>query len=303
MHNPQVTPRVSIGMPVYNGASFLREAITSLLEQDYTDFELIVADNASTDRTEAIVHSFLKDPRIRYFRHPRNIGAAPNFNYVFSLARGEYFKWAAADDVHYPENLRRTVAVLSAAPPEVVLVAPRVDLIDEDGKSLLDENGIPIASLGLGKGQGPERFSTCAKTPSRRLSEVLPRLKWASPQFGLFRTEALRKTRLFDSFYGSDLVLLAEVALLGEILEIDRILYGYRQHGEKSTNAHKNRKDYLRWLNPTSKDKNRRIMSIEYARSIARLPLSFLQRGLCLSVVARVWAQQKLTKINPHYAR
>jgi glycosyltransferase involved in cell wall biosynthesis len=296
------TPKVSIGMPVYNGAPFLREAISSLLEQDYTDFELIIADNASTDRTDAIVLDFAKrDPRIRYVRHSSNIGAAANFRYVFNQARGEFFKWAAADDVHYPGNLQRTVETLSAAPPGVVLVSPRVDLIDEDGKSLLDENGIPIPELGLGKGEGPERLSTFAKTPSRRLAEILPGLKWASPQFGLFRREALRKTRLFDSFYASDLVLLVETALLGEIWEIDKVLYGYRQHPKKSTNLNKNLKDYTLWLDPATKDrrlKKRRKMSIEYARSIARLPMSLLERGKCLGIVAQVWAQQKLAKLS-----
>jgi glycosyltransferase involved in cell wall biosynthesis len=295
------SPKVSIGMPVYNGEKYLREAIRSLLEQDYTDFELIIADNASTDLTGEICHRLaLADERIRYIRNGKNIGASPNFGLVLSLARGEYFKWACADDMHYPGNLRRTVEVLSAASPEVVLVTPRIFLIDEEGRSLMDENGLPLPKAGLGPGdKGPERISTSAETPSRRLAEVLPRLDWSSAQFGLFRTEALRKTRGIDSFFASDRVLLAEVAMLGKIVEIDEPLFARRQHAEISTTVHKTPGAYALWMDPTAKGraiKRRPIMSLEYVRSIRRLPLTPLERGLCLGVITGVWLQQKVRR-------
>lgn len=294
------SPKISIGMPVYNGEKFIRQAVTALLEQDFSDFELIIADNASKDGTGAIAREFAaKDGRIRYYRNPTNIGAAPNFQFTLSLARGEYFKWACADDMHYPGNLRRTFEMLSAAPPEVVLVTPRVFLIDEKGDSLMGEHGLPLPAAGLGPGdKGPERISTKAKTPSRRLAEVLPRLEWSVAQFGLFRTNALRQTRAIDSFRTSDRVLLAEVAMLGEIWEVDEFLFARRQHAEISTTAHKTAGAYARWMNPASKERHRRIMSIEYARSIKRLPLSPLERGLCLGVVARVWLQQKIKRLR-----
>ena len=216
-------PRLSIGLPVYNGEKYLGAALHSLLSQDYTDFELIIADNASTDGTEEIARlNALGDPRIRYYRNPANIGAGPNFRLVFDLARGEFFKWAASDDMHYPGFLRRCVEALAAAPPEVVLVTPRAFLIDEEGFSLMDEAGLPLPRAGCGPGDtGPERLSTRAKTPHRRLAEVLPALRWSTAQFGLFRRKALALTRKIDSFHASDRVLLAEVAMLGEIVEID----------------------------------------------------------------------------------
>ncbi|ADR19063.1 glycosyltransferase family 2 protein [Calditerrivibrio nitroreducens] len=93
-------PQVSIGMPVYNGAKFISEALDSLLAQTFTDFELIISDNASTDETEAICREYAaKDKRIRYIRQRENLGAAANFKYVLDQAEGEYFMWAAADDV------------------------------------------------------------------------------------------------------------------------------------------------------------------------------------------------------------
>ena len=90
-------------MPVYNGAKFIREALDSLLAQTFTDFELIISDNASTDGTESICREYAdKDKRVRYVRQAQNLGAAANFKFVLDDAVGEYFMWAAADDVWLP---------------------------------------------------------------------------------------------------------------------------------------------------------------------------------------------------------
>jgi len=99
-------PRVSIGMPVYNGEKFIRDALDSLLAQTFTDFELIISDNASTDDTEAICRGYAaKDARIRYVRQAENLGAAANFKFVLDEAVGEYFMWAAHDDVFFEHHL------------------------------------------------------------------------------------------------------------------------------------------------------------------------------------------------------
>src|SRR5262249_37479880 len=99
-------PRVSIGLTVYNGEQFLEETVDAFLAQTYTDFELIIADNASTDRTGEIGREYAaRDSRVRYPRNERNLGLAGNHNRAFALARGEYFKWAAADDVCLPNYL------------------------------------------------------------------------------------------------------------------------------------------------------------------------------------------------------
>lgn len=93
-------PMVSVGMPVYNGERFIREAMESLLTQSFADFELIISDNASTDTTELICRNYAaQDSRIRYVRQQENIGALPNFQFVLNEARGEFFMWAACDDV------------------------------------------------------------------------------------------------------------------------------------------------------------------------------------------------------------
>src|SRR5262249_60446249 len=103
----------SVGLPVFNGESYLESAITSVLGQTFEDFELIICDNASTDRTAEICNDYAaRDSRIRYFRNPRNLGAAPNYNLAFSQARGRYFKWLAHDDRMRPSFLAKTVRVL-----------------------------------------------------------------------------------------------------------------------------------------------------------------------------------------------
>jgi len=92
-------PIISIGMPVYNGGRYIREALESLVTQTWSDFELIISDNASTDGTQAICHEYAqRDQRIRYFCQDQNKGAVANFQFVLDMAKGTYFMWAAADD-------------------------------------------------------------------------------------------------------------------------------------------------------------------------------------------------------------
>ena len=99
-------PRVSIGMPVYNGEKYLEEAIQSILAQTYSDFELVISDNASTDKTQEICLEYAaRDSRVRYHRNEKNLGAAPNYNRTFELSTGQYFKWADYDDLLAEEFL------------------------------------------------------------------------------------------------------------------------------------------------------------------------------------------------------
>jgi glycosyltransferase involved in cell wall biosynthesis len=114
-------PRVSIGLPVYNGERFLKDALDSILSQTYRDFELIISDNASSDHTEEICRRYAaRDERVRYYRYDNNVGAARNFNRVFQLSRGEYFKWAAHDDICSPGFLQRCVKILDSDTAVVV---------------------------------------------------------------------------------------------------------------------------------------------------------------------------------------
>jgi glycosyltransferase involved in cell wall biosynthesis len=292
-------PRVSIGLPVYNGEKYLREAIVSLLEQDYSDFELIISDNASTDATSEICRGFVaKDPRVRYYRNETNIGATGNYRRVFELARGEFFGWAAHDDKHLPGFLRRCVEVMDKAPSTVVLVAPRTEIIDEDGHKTM---------------QLAESMNVIQSRPHRRVAEVLRNVAWAAAQFGLYRSEVLRKTRLIDRFLASDWVLLMELAILGEIWEIPEILYQRRDHPGISTIANKSQADLVGWFDTSRKAKVPRLPRMklalqprtkliwEYARSIFRMPMPGYERLLCLWTAFSIWFSREAYRLKLEY--
>ena len=127
-------PRLTIGLPVYNGEKYVAEAIEALLGQTFEDFELIISDNASTDGTAGICRRFGKqDSRIRYVRQPRNIGIAPNHNFVVHEARGELVKWASHDDLYARDMMERCVQALDEN-PQVVLAHPWTAMIDGSGQ-------------------------------------------------------------------------------------------------------------------------------------------------------------------------
>src|SRR6201993_2903203 len=127
------TPLVSVGLFVYNGERFIEEALQSILNQTFTDFELIISDNASTDRTGEIAEAYARrDDRIRYHRSEKNMGAGWNARRVYELATGKYFKQAAVDDLIEPDFLRRCVEILENDPGCVVAYA-RTKEVDENG--------------------------------------------------------------------------------------------------------------------------------------------------------------------------
>ncbi len=126
-------PSVSVGLPVFNGAAYVAEAIDSILNQKYEDFELVIQDNASTDQTEEICRAYVtKNSRVSYFRNLHNIGAASNYNLAFQRARGRYFKWIAHDDICSPDFLQTCANSLENT-SSLVLCCGRVRLINDDG--------------------------------------------------------------------------------------------------------------------------------------------------------------------------
>lgn len=251
------TPRVSIGMPVYNGERFVAEAIDSVLQQTYSDFELIICDNASTDRTEEICRAYAsKDPRVRYYRNSQNIGAGGNVQRVFELSNAPYFKWAFHDDICGPRFLEKCVPVLDQC-PNVVLCHPRSAFIDEHGKFLR------------------EHTVTCnlrSASPSDRARQYLLESTSAyHPVFGLIRKIALEKTSLIAPYINSDLVLILQLALLGEIYEVSDQLVFFRDHSGRTNRRFQTYAEMVSWHDPSKRSRwqfPRWRVVLELARSI-----------------------------------
>jgi len=220
-------PKVSIGLPVYNGEPYLTGALAAISAQTFTDYELVICDNASTDRTEEICRELAsRDPRVRYIRHPENIGVNRNFNRVFELSRAPYFHWAASDDLCAPELLERLVGVLDAR-PEVVLSYARTREIDAGGGTLRE----------YGDGLNVEQAE-----PHRRFAACLWKIYMCNPNFGLYRSSGLRKTGLEGSYSNSDVVMLCSASLHGCIVEVPDVLFYRRVHAgitvQKYASAH-----------------------------------------------------------------
>jgi glycosyltransferase involved in cell wall biosynthesis len=234
-----ISPRVSIGVPVYNGGSLLSEMLESLVTQTFTDFEIVISDNASTDDTGETARRFADgDRRVRYHRNDTNIGAGPNFNRVFELANNRgYFKWAACDDLYKPTYLERCIEVLDRE-PDVVLSYTIVDVIDDTGENLLSKH--PFYWRGCiesytdeqertGWMMGPLHLAETAD-PARRYYEFLNKMIAAFAMFGVVRTDALRRSSLHRSYPGSDRALLAQLVLQGRFHQVHERLYINRYH-------------------------------------------------------------------------
>mgnify|MGYP000080977274 CR=1 FL=1 len=265
MDKSSLIPRVGIGMPVYNGERYLEETLKATLSQTYEDFELIIADNASTDRTEEICREYqAKDSRIRYIRNPVNLGASKNYSVCFEPSRSEYFRWANADDLPELDLVEKCLKELDAN-PSAVLVYGRTKIIDENGV-LLDQYA---DNLDLREPTASSRFIRCLTDIG--LSNVL---------YGLMRREPLSHTALFGNYLASDINLIAELTLYGTYHELPDYLFSRRMHPDCSS---WDRSDEDRQKNFWDPSKSKLLMqawrsAYEYCSAVARAPLSLSEK-------------------------
>ena len=276
---------MTVGIPVYNGERYLAQTLEAVRAQTFDDFEVVVVDNASTDRTADICAQFADSLPLSYHRNAVNRGAAYNFNRVLELARGEYFKWLAADDLCAPDLLTRCVEALDAA-PGAVLAYPRMRCIDGEGQTLYRFED--VADLSWWPDEPAAR--------ARRLLEVLVEDGRAAMVliFGLARTETLRSIRPLGNYYGADWTVVLELALAGGLVEVPEQLAAFRRHERSSSwEPVPTARGQQQFYDPAVRHRARvawqfRRRWAELARSIAAAPLNARERALLLAWLARL---------------
>lgn len=279
---------ITVGLPVYNREKYIRQSLDSLLAQTFTDFELIISDNASTDGTEAICREYAeRDARIRYVRNSENVGANRNFNRLFALARGKYLKWSTSDDYWAPDMLARTYEVLEED-PSVVLCYPKTTIVDAEGEVLETYE---------------DNLHLMEENPADRFIKLIERIGLCHQHLGLIRRDALARTALLGDHFACDLNLLAELTLYGKFYEYPERMFFRRFHpGSSSWKKGPSREAVQHQLDFT--DPQRRL-GIRYHvwrshraffTAVRRAPLSGRDRRRLYGYLLRLalWDRQKL---------
>jgi glycosyltransferase involved in cell wall biosynthesis len=276
-------------MPLYNAERYLVGTLDSILGQSFSDFELIISDNGSTDRTAWICRDYaFRDSRIRYFRHEVNRGGAWNHNYVLELARGEFFKWNSYDDRLAPTFLEKCVAVLDRTPEAVLSFSKFVDV---------DATGTPSnirSPLGMWLLRPHERF--------RQLLQPVT----CEEVYSLIRLSVLRQTPGIAPYAISDNVLLVELALRGAFAEVPEVLFFHGWHGENMATRHPDALEQHLWFNPADQGRlifpHWRVLN-EYLRLLRRVPLPWKERMLCYGHVLRSQLWHNRANLSRDFSR
>jgi glycosyltransferase involved in cell wall biosynthesis len=281
-------PPVSLGLPVFNGEEFLAPVLESVLAQTYGDFELVISDNASTDATPDIVrHYAARDPRIRCFRQPTNIGIGNNWSFVARQARGKFLKWVSANDEYPPNAVQDCVEVLEQD-ESVVLCYGRTQFIDMTGRRL---------DLYAGD------FELTSDDPLERYGVIRGRLHLSTPiQSGIVRLEAVRRCGYMRNYRDSDRVLIFGLALAGKFVLLPQILF-YRRWEKSVASPLRTPLEVQRLYDPNAKRPSRwgnlprQIGQIEIA---LRAPIGWHAKARALAAALRYtdW-KRKLHRQEP----
>lgn len=268
-------PVVSIGLPVRNGQNFLVAAIKSFLAQSFADFELIICDNASDDRTQAIGEEYARaDRRVHYHRLDQNVGAAANFNRVFEMSCGRYFRWAAHDDICASTYLAKCVQML--------------DQFDDTVVAHCATGGIDASNQV--KGVYPAERSFDDDRPHRRFYDIITGRHYCLAVFGLIRRSALEGSGLIGPYVGSDRTLLAELGLKGKIRLAEDCLFFRRDHAGTTMRRWPDEYERLAWFDPDRAGRLsfptwRRMK--EYLAAVRRVDLPPGEKRRCYRQVVR----------------
>ena len=220
-------PKVSIGLPVYNGEEFIVKKIESILSQTFKDFELIISDNNSTDKTAEICKKFeLIDKRIKFLVQKKNIGAAANFNFVLDKANGKYFLWSAVDDFLLATFLEKNINVLETK-KNIAGSISKISLYGEKTNSLIIKSNDSIFQKIMKKVEKRMGYmDTFPATGSyeKRIKEYFKNLRHNQIFYGIFRTDQIKKAHVRNSFLMVDACTILNILKFGELFVIDEIL-------------------------------------------------------------------------------
>ena len=294
-HRMRHRPRLTIGLPVHDGADYLAEAVESVLTQTFSDFELVLADNASTDASADICRRYAADDdRVRYLPSRSNRGSAWNWNRCVAEATAPKFQWLCHDDALEPDNGTRLVAALDGAGDDVVCAYSHTLLMDAGGT---------VA------GRYDDRLDLEAATPHERLESVMVHLELVNPLFGVYRTGVLTSTRLMQGFARADTALMVELFLRGRAVKVDADLFRRRRHDAASMVAHETTAALDRFYDPNRRSATRfptwRLFRT-YARAVAEAPLSPAERARCTVLLGKsryrkgLWREVRALAVRAH---
>jgi glycosyltransferase involved in cell wall biosynthesis len=279
--------RLSIGLPVYNGERFLPSALDCLLAQTFSDFELIISDNASTDRTPQICEAYRqRDHRVRYVRNERNLGATANFNRVFELSAAPLFKWAAHDDLYRESYLESCVRLLDQHPDTILAHSATVFIDDNANPFPFDRNAGCYIDPKTGVRQRADSPDIGdSPVALRRFWQVVAHARWGTLVFGVIRRSILQQTRLLPNFAGGDRAMLAELALLGRFQSHPERLFLKRFHGDASWAL--NQRELKSFLSPDATAYWRRARQLQAFFSAPRgKPIGAFGKSICAMMLA-----------------
>lgn len=275
--------RLTIGMPAYNSSATIELAIESLLAQTFEDFELVISDNASADRTCEIVERYAAvDRRVRLVRQPSNIGANFNYAFVARQAKGEYFKWASSNDWCAPAMLERCVSLLDQS-PDASLAHTYTRLFSQT----IDDATDYVNSLSLLEAE-----------PSARFVRLVQTMRLNNAMNGVMRVSALREAGDVRPHFGGDNVLMGRLALLGKFLEVPEYLF-YRQMNEATATALRSLEEFTKHHYPTRTVRalfqNWKLQA-EWIRAPFEVSIPWREQRRVLAYACRMafWSRQRL---------
>ena len=273
--------KLCIGMPAYNSEEYIGEAIESLLGQTFSDFLLVISDNASTDNTEEICRKYQShDKRIYYYRNQSNIGSDLNYNKVLTYANTKYFKWSSSNDIHHKDYVKECVDLLEKN-VDVVLAFPRTKFFNTNLHQATEHQD----NLDLRSENPVERFKTLMKN-----------ITYCNIMYGVTRTNIIKKVMPLKNYDFSDYCLLAELALHGKFFEVPEYMF-YRRFSKATNSSLMSYEEQRKYYDPTLSQFPLFIkwkLHINYIKAVLRSPISMSSKvALELFISKKIFCERE----------